>query len=227
MDPIKVLYVEDEIQLAKIVSESLVASKFDVTTLHSGVDVLSHFAKLQPDICVLDIMLPVKDGFMIADEIRKINRVVPIIFLTAKGQMEDILKGFNHGGNDYLKKPFSLAELIARINNLIAITSKKNKVEDIITFGEYTFSCNKQQLYFQSNIMKLSFRETQLLYMFYMQQHGIIPRKDVLLSIWGDDSYFNSRSLDVYISKLRQYLSNDKSITILTIKGVGFRFVTT
>ena len=125
MEKIKILYVEDELQLAKIVSESLVNMKYKVLTLNSGADVLTHFEKMQPDICVLDIMLPVKDGFMIATEIRKTNKSVPIIFLTAKNQTEDILKGFNLGGNDYLKKPFSLTELIARINNLVLMTTKK------------------------------------------------------------------------------------------------------
>lgn len=227
MNGAKILYVEDELSLGKIVRESLESRGYNVIMESDGSKVIDQFKKTKPDICVLDVMLPNKDGFTIADEIRLLNEQVPIIFLTARTQTEDIIKGFSRGGNDYLRKPFSMEELIVRIQNLLQIMSDypaKSK-EDAVTIGEYIFYSNKQLLITGDEKRKLTYRESELLRLLYENRGKIINRKDVLNFLWGNDSFFNSRSLDVYITKLRAYLKTDPSLEIITIKGIGYRFV--
>jgi DNA-binding response OmpR family regulator len=228
MSATRVLYVEDELFLGKIVRESLESRGFEVIMEEDGAKVFELFKKSKPDICVLDIMLPNKDGFEIADEIRSVDEEVPIIFLTAKTQTEDVVKGFSIGGNDYVRKPFSMEELIVRIQNLL-----RNKPDDSqkisggsATIGKYNFQINRQVLSNGKEDRKLSFRESELLKMLYENRSSIIDRKDILNLLWGNDSFFNSRNLDVYITKLRSYLKDDPSLEIITIKGVGYRFVT-
>lgn len=227
MSKIKVLYVEDELFLGKIVKESLESRQFEVIMEDDGAKATDLFKKTKPDICVLDVMLPNKDGFTIADEIRELDEEVPIIFLTAKTQTEDVVKGFSLGGNDYIRKPFSMEELIVRIQNLL-----RNKAEGpskitggIVTMGKYSFHVNRQLLTIGKEERKLSFRESELLKLLYENREKIIDRKDILNLLWGNDSFFNSRNLDVYITKLRSYLKEDPTLEIITIKGVGYRFV--
>jgi len=199
----KVFYVEDELFLGKIVKESLESRGFEVIMESDGAKATALFQKSNPDICVLDIMLPNKDGFTIADEIREINENVPIIFLTAKTQTEDVVKGFTLGGNDYVRKPFSMEELIVRIQSQLRNKpdSSQKISGDKVTIGKYNFQINRQN------------------------RHKIIDRKDILNLLWGNDSFFNSRNLDVYITKLRSYLKDDPALEIITIKGIGYRFV--
>jgi len=227
MSTTKVFYVEDELFLAKIVKESLESRGFEVTMESDGARVLSSFKKSSPDICVLDIMLPNKDGFAIADEIREINKNIPIIFLTAKTQTEDVVKGFTIGGNDFIRKPFSMEELIVRINNLLRLKTDQPQTitTDNVTLGKYTFHLNRQLLNDGKEDRKLSYRETELLKMLYENRNKIIDRKEILNMLWSNDSFFNSRTLDVYITKLRSYLKDDSSLEIITIKGVGYRFL--
>ena len=224
--PVKVLYVEDEEFLGKIVRESLESRGFDVVMQSDGAKVLSLFRNVKPDICVLDIMLPNKDGFEIAEEIRRINADIPIIFLTAKTQTIDLVRGFNIGGNDYIRKPFSMEELIVRISNALKLTQHQNEVikTDSITLGQYTFNLNRQTLTAPGGERKLSFRESELLKLFCTNKNRIIDRKEILNQLWGNDSFFNSRNLDVYVARIRTYLREDPSIEIITIKGVGYRF---
>jgi DNA-binding response OmpR family regulator len=224
---IKVFYVEDELFLGKIVKESLESRGFEVIMESDGAKATSLFKKSTPDICVLDIMLPNKDGFAIADEIRDLDENIPIIFLTAKTQTEDVVKGFTLGANDYIRKPFSMEELIVRIQNLL-----RNKTEgpvktisDNITVGKFKFQLHRQILSSDKEERKLSFRESELLKLLYENREKIIDRKDILNVLWGNDSFFNSRNLDVYITKLRSYLREDPSLEIITIKGIGYRFV--
>jgi DNA-binding response OmpR family regulator len=228
MSATKVFYVEDEIFLGKIVKESLESRGFEVIMESDGAKATAAFQKANPDICVLDVMLPNKDGFTIADEIREINEDIPIIFLTAKTQTEDVVKGFSLGGNDYIRKPFSMEELIVRIQN--ALRNKNAEPEkitgDTITLGKYSFQLNRQLLQNGSEEKKLSYREAELLKLLYQNRDKIIDRRDILNLLWGNDSFFNSRNLDVYITKLRGYLKEDPSLEILTIKGIGYRFVT-
>lgn len=227
MSKTKVLYVEDELFLGKIVKESLESRGFEVTMESDGAKATGTFKNSQPDICVLDVMLPNKDGFTIADEIRDMNEEVPIIFLTAKTQTEDVVKGFSLGGNDYIRKPFSMEELIVRIQNAL-----RNKAEapkkitgDSVTMGKYNFHLNRQVLNDGKEDRKLSYRESELLKLLYENREKIIDRKDILNLLWGNDNFFNSRNLDVYITKLRGYLKEDPSLEIITIKGIGYRFV--
>ncbi len=224
---IKVLYVEDEVFLGKIVKETLESRGFEVVMETDGADVLRTFEDELPDICVLDVMLPHRSGFEIAEDIRKINDDIPILFLTAKTQTEDLVHGFKIGGNDYIRKPFSMEELIVRIENALRV--RKDDTIHItgeqINIGEYQFLLNKQVLRKGTIEKKLSYRESELLKYLYKNSNAIIDRRDVLNHIWGNDSFFNSRNLDVYITKIRSYLKEDPQLEILTIKGVGYRFV--
>ena len=227
MSKTKIFYVEDELFLGKIVRESLQSRGFEIIMESDGAKAVDLFKKFKPDICVLDIMLPNKDGFAIADEIRALDEEVPIIFLTAKTQTEDVVKGFSLGGNDYVRKPFSMEELIVRIQNLL-----RNKTEGSqkisggsATIGKYVFQLNRQLLSNGKEERKLSFRESELLKLLYENRDKIIDRKDILNLLWGNDSFFNSRNLDVYMTKLRSYLKEDPSLEIITIKGVGYCFI--
>jgi DNA-binding response OmpR family regulator len=221
----KVLYVEDEIFLAKIVSETLQSRGYEVTLESDGAKVLSKFESAKPDVCILDIMLPNKDGFSIADEIREKDKNVPIIFLTAKSEVNDVVNGFKTGGNDYIRKPFSMEELIVRIENVL----KKKQGEPEIIFeeaviGNYVFNTKRQVLSINGEDRKLSYRESELLKLLYENRDKIVERREILNLLWGSDSFFNSRNLDVYITKLRNYLKADPALEILTIKGIGYRF---
>jgi DNA-binding response OmpR family regulator len=222
----KVLYVEDEIFLGKIVKETLEGRGFIISMVSDGNLALDEFKVFQPDVCVLDIMLPNKGGLEIAQEIKSISPQTPIIFLTAKVQTEDVLKGFEVGGNDYLKKPFSMEELIVRIKNLKNLSGKKiQENTEYVALGGFKFYPTKQELLNSDNsIIKLSFRETELLKVLTENINDKVLRKDILLRVWNDDSYFNSRNLDVYITRLRDYFKLDPNIEIITLKGVGYLF---
>jgi DNA-binding response OmpR family regulator len=227
MSKIRILYAEDELFLGKIVKESLESRGFEVMMEADGAKTTELFSKSKPDICVLDIMLPNKDGFAIADEIRQLDEKIPIIFLTAKTQTEDVIKGFSLGGNDYIRKPFSMEELIVRIQSLLrSKTDNPQKINSgSAAIGQYQFQLHRQVLSRGNQERKLSFRESELLKLLYENREKIIERKDILNLLWGNDSFFNSRNLDVYIAKLRGYLKDDPSLEIITIKGVGYRFV--
>jgi DNA-binding response OmpR family regulator len=234
---IKILYVEDEPFLGKIVKESLESRQFDVKMVADGALVMAEFEAFQPDICVLDIMLPNVDGFTLGHELRKKNPQLPILFLTAKTQTEDVLKGFESGGNDYIRKPFSMEELIVRIQNLVKITNLNSGQTgpsvpaypagrfESKAIGKYEFIPQRYELRCGENARKLSHRESELLKILDENRHFTVLRKDILLKIWGDDSFYNSRNLDVYITKLRDYFKEDSTIQIMTIKGVGYNFI--
>jgi DNA-binding response OmpR family regulator len=225
MPKTKILYVEDEPFLGRIVKESLESREFDVLMVTDGVNAVNTFAKEKPDICVFDVMLPSKDGFSIARDIRRLNVSVPIIFVTAKNQTDDVIKGFESGGNDYIRKPFSMEELIVRVNNLLKLAAHRNsKSPETIMIGKYEFNALRFELKFGTSIRKLSNRESTLLQLLMENKNATVLRKDILLKLWGDDSFFNSRNLDVYITKLRDYLKGDDSIEIITIKGIGYQF---
>jgi len=225
---IRILYVEDELSLGKIVKESLQSRGFQVHMECDGAKAFAAFKAIQPDVCILDVMLPNKDGFEIAEEIRSVNMAIPVLFLTAKTQTSDVVKGFTMGGNDYIRKPFSMEELIVRIENLLR--RKEGKLftiaADSVALGKYRFYTNRQLLASDKEEKKLSYRESELLKILYENRDGIIDRKSILTLLWGNDSFFNSRNLDVYINKIRSYLKEDESLQILTIKGVGYRFIT-
>ena len=223
---IRILYVEDEPFLGRIVKESLESRGFEVTMLTNGKQTSETFVDISPDICVLDIMLPFKDGYSVAKEIRQVDPLVPIIFVTAKTQTDDLLKGFDAGGNDYIRKPFSMEELIVRINNLLLITQqqKNTRLPESLEIGRFEFNPSRHELKLGNKVRKLSNREASLLSILSANLNATTQRKDILLKLWGDDSFFNSRTLDVYITKLRDYLKEDPAIEIITIKGVGYHF---
>ena len=225
---ITILYVEDELFLAKIVKESLESRGFSVIMETDGDKVLPLFVANKPDVCVLDVMLPNKDGFALAESIRAIDLQVPILFLTAKTQTQDLVKGFQLGANDYIRKPFSMEELIVRIENALRYKNGERVVDekkDAVKIGKYIFYTGRQTLKNKEEEKKLSFRESELLKLLYQNKDRIIDRRDILNLLWGNDNFFNSRNLDVYITKLRGYLRSDPSLEIITIKGIGYRFV--
>ena len=225
-DKTKILYLEDEPFLAKIVKESLESRSFHVELVTDGNQAIPVYKKVNPDICVLDVMVPGKDGFTVGSEIRSIDPQIPIIFLTAKSQTDDVLKGFDSGGNDYLKKPFSVEELIVRIQNLLQLTNQSRETNpNVLELGKFRFYPSRHTLEINEKKISLSHRETQLLQMITARNNQQIERKQILLDIWGDDSYFNSRNLDVYIKKLRNYLAEDPRVRIITLKGVGYHFL--
>ncbi|HEY9256964.1 response regulator transcription factor, partial [Chitinophaga sp.] len=193
---IKVLYVEDELSLGKIVKESLQRRGFEVVMESDGANVLSLFKQVNPAVCILDVMLPNKDGFEVAAEIRAIHPEVPILFLTAKTQTADLVKGFSMGGNDYIRKPFSMEELIVRIENVLRKTPKAvAPPADHIKLGKFLFYTKRQVLSGGGEEKKLSYRESELLRLLYEKRDGIIDRKSILDLLWGHDSFFNSRNL--------------------------------
>lgn len=220
----KILYVEDEPFLGRIVKESLETRGFEVRLIADGKLVEYSFQEMQPDICVLDIMLPSKDGYAIAQSIRQGRSPVPIIFVSAKIQTEDLLKGFESGGNDYLRKPFSMEELIVRINNLLHLTQKTNAAKETQALGKFIFDASRYELSLNGDMRKLSHREVLLLQVLLEYKNAAVTRKEILMKVWGDDSFFNSRNLDVYINKLRDYLKEDDAVKIITLKGVGYHF---
>ncbi len=225
MKKTKVLYVEDETFLAKIVSETLESRGYDVILEEDGGKAVQKFSEVKPDVCVLDIMLPNKDGFAIADEIRDKNSEVPIIFLSAKSQTTDVISGFKSGANDYIRKPFSIEELIVRIENVLRHKPADTSDVEEVTIGAYVFNLKRQTLNHTDEQKKLSYRESELLRLLYESRDKIVERSEILTLLWGSDSFFNSRTLDVYITKLRGYLKLDPTIEIITIKGIGYRFV--
>jgi DNA-binding response OmpR family regulator len=170
-------------------------------------------------------MLPNKDGFAIADEIRNKDEQVPIIFLSAKSQTNDVINGFKTGANDYIRKPFSIEELIVRIENVLKHKNVTAEETEEVKIAEYTFNKKRQTLIHPDEQRKLSYRESELLKLLYENRDKIVERSEILTLLWGSDSFFNSRNLDVYITKLRGYLKHDPAIEIITIKGIGYRFV--
>jgi DNA-binding response OmpR family regulator len=231
MSRIKILYAEDEVFLGKIVRETLEGRGFEVVMVTSGAAVMPAFTSIRPDICVLDIMMPDRNGFEVAGDIRAVDDDVPIIFLTAKTQTEDLVRGFRTGANDYIRKPFSMEELIVRIENTLRLRKEPGAVDGrsgmtaAISIGKYALHVHRQILTVDQDERRLTYRECELLRQLWLGRDHIIPREDLLQAIWGNDSFLNSRNLDVYITKLRSYLKADDRIEILTIKGVGYRFV--
>jgi DNA-binding response OmpR family regulator len=220
----KVLYIEDEEFLGRIVSDTLEKEGYDVTWLQEGSGMMKILEETKPDICVVDIMLPNIDGYSLSKNIKGLYPWMPLIFLTAKSETRDLLKGFDSGGTDYIKKPFSLEELIARIENQLQLSGARDnqRFETEIRIGTYTFSPHKFELVKDGETVRLSNRDTEILSVLAANKNRIVDRKDLLLTVWGDDSFFNSRNLDVYIRKLRNYLSDDRSVEIKTLKGKGY-----
>jgi len=227
MNP-KILYVEDEPFLSRIVTETLQQQNFTVHHEADGSKVIDVLNRFQPDICVLDIMLPGVDGYTLCRQIRVRMPLLPVIFLTARTEISDLVKGFAAGGTDYIRKPFSMEELIIRIKNQIELTSKRNgnqMVSEEVVLGNYRLVPSRYELISTTKVIKLSQRDMEVLSFLASNQNHVTDRRELLLSVWGDDSFFNSRTLDVYIRKIRKYLSEDSGIELITLKGKGYLFV--
>lgn len=227
----KILYIEDEPYLARIVKDTLELRGFEVLHKSDGNKVIEHINHFDPDICLLDVMLPNIDGYALANHIRNVNPGLPIIFLTAKTQPNDIVKGFSSGGTDYLKKPFSMEELVVRIENQLKImkreTTAQQSLPDEVKLKQFTFYPGRFELHTPTEVLKLSNRESQILSMLCANKNNETDRRALLQAVWGDDSFFNSRNLDVYIRKLRGYFAGADGIEIVTLKGKGYHFVVT
>lgn len=221
---IKIILAEDEPALAQIIKESLETRNFDVTLCYNGQEAFEAYTKEKPEILVLDVMMPLKDGFTLAKEIRKIDAKIPIIFLTAKSQTQDVIDGFQNGGNDYLKKPFSMEELIIRIHSLLERVRTKEDTK-VIHIGIHAFNRTKQTLTYNDNIIALTHREAELLYYLHESRNTILDRSLILNKLWGNDDFFTTRSMDVFITKLRKKLSHDPSIQILNIRNHGYKLI--
>lgn len=220
---IKVLLAEDEVSLGTIVKESLESRGFEVIYCQNGDEAIAASRNTAFHIFVLDIMMPKTDGFTVAKSIRKNDQSVPIIFLTAKSRTEDVLEGFEHGANDYIKKPFSMEELIVRMNAIIY--KPKRPSEEWQQIGEYKFHFDRQLLQYQNEEQLLTNREAQLLLRLLDNKNQLTDRALILNDLWGADDFFNARSMDVFITKLRKKLAKDPNIKILNIRGYGYKLV--
>jgi DNA-binding response OmpR family regulator len=223
----KILLAEDDENLGSLLKEYLQAKSYDTHWLSDGEKAYKSFENNQYDICILDIMMPNKDGITLAREIRMIDPEMPIIFLTAKSMKEDVLEGFSVGADDYMTKPFSMEELIYRIEAILRRTQgtgKQNKQTEF-EIGRYHFDANKQLLTLDSESSKLTTKESELLKLLCNNANSVLERNFALKSIWIDDNYFNARSMDVYITKLRKYLKEDPAVEILNIHGKGYKLI--
>lgn len=221
---IKIILAEDEPALAQIIKESLETRNFEVILCKNGEEAFEAYTKEKPELLVLDVMMPKKDGFTLAKEIRKLDKKTPIVFLTAKSQTQDVVDGFQLGGNDYLKKPFSMEELIVRIHSLLDRIQPEKNEEDIV-IGNYAFNLTKQTLNHSGNTLFLTHREASLLHLLIENKNDILDRSLVLKKIWGDDDFFNGRSMDVFITKLRKKLSLDPNIQIINVRSQGYKLI--
>lgn len=226
----KILLVEDDPNLGLLLQDYLqLKGKFDVVLCTDGEEGLKAFSKHNFDLCILDVMMPKKDGFTLGKEIRKTNDHVPIIFATAKAMIEDKASAYDLGGDDYITKPFRIEELLLRINALLKRVSKDTAstepAQTQFEIGKYTFDYTTQLIHFNGQQQKLSTKEAELLQLLCLKKNTVLTREEALLSIWHDDNYFNGRSMDVFLSKLRKYLKEDPKVEILNVHGKGYKLL--
>ena len=226
---VKLLYIEDEPHLGRIVSETLETQGYEVVWESDGAKVMDHFQSFEPQLCILDIMLPNVDGYALCRQIKTSRPDLPVIFLTAKTETRDLVKGFESGGTDYIRKPFSMEELLVRIQNQLQLNEtqklQSSSMDQRIELGTYTYFPGRYELLSPEGTITLSHREGEILQLMAASVNRVIERKSLLVSVWGDDSFFNSRNLDVYIRKLRDHFKLDSSIRIQTLKGKGYLFL--
>jgi DNA-binding response OmpR family regulator len=227
----KIFYIEDELYLGRIVKETLEKQGYQVVWEIDGAKVIKHLESFDPDVCVLDIMLPHVDGYELCSQIKSLKPDLPVIFLTAKTETADLVRGFEAGGTDYIRKPFSIEEVIVRIENQIALAINNGQASgppmEEIRLGKYTYHPSRYELVSPEGTLRLSQRDSEILSQLATSVNRVIERKQLLLSVWGDDSFFNSRNLDVYIRKIREYFKHDPNIRIQTLKGKGYLFLIT
>ncbi len=223
----KLLLAEDDENLGLLLKEYLIAKGYEVNLYPDGEVAYKGFMREHYDICILDIMMPKKDGFTLAKDIRIVNPDIPIIFLTAKNMKDDVLEGFKIGADDYITKPFSMEELIMRIEAILRRTSQESlsNAQPIFTLGKYIFDTRKQTLSLGDEVVKLTTKESDLLKLLCQNANKILERNYALRSIWIDDNYFNARSMDVYITKLRKHLKEEPTVEIINVHGKGYKLI--
>ena len=222
----RILLIDDEDDILEFIRYNLTKAGYEVYTARNGAEGLQQAAAHRPHLILLDVMMPKKDGFTLAQEVRAANAEIPIIFLTAKTLKEDILEGFKIGADDYITKPFSMEELTFRIEAILRrVRGKKNKESNIYKIGKFTFDTQKQILATAEKQTKLTTKESELLGLLCAHANEILQRDFALKTIWIDDNYFNARSMDVYITKLRKHLKDDPSIEINNVHGKGYRLI--
>jgi len=221
----KILYADDEPFLAQIVSDNLKGKGYDVLRASDGQTALKLFKTAKPDICILDIMMPLKDVYTLAEDIRKVNKTIPIIFVSAKSLEEDVVKGFKTGGNDYMRKPFSVVELIVRIEALLGRTGNQNEgiKQSEISFGKSVLDTVGQQLRTPEATYDLSYRETALIELLLKYRNNVLERQEALIKIWGDDTIYNTNSMNVFMTHIRKLLKDDPDVQIMSIRGIGYK----
>lgn len=221
----RILLVEDDLNLGLVIADHLKTQDYEVISAEDGAEGLVKFNEEQFNLCILDVMLPVLDGFSLAKDIRKINKDIPILFLTAKSMTEDKIKGFESGGDDYLTKPFSIQEFELRVKALLR-RSKSEPVTEEMTYaiGAYRYDVENQVLNINQTHKTLTKKEAQILKILFKHKNQVISREIILKGVWGQDDYFVGRSLDVFITKLRKYFAEDERIVISNLHGVGFKF---
>ncbi|HOP03996.1 MAG TPA: response regulator transcription factor [Tenuifilaceae bacterium] len=226
---IRVLLAEDDENLGMLLKEYLQAKGYDTDLYKDGEKAFKGFKTNHYDICILDVMMPIKDGFSLAKDIRMVNSNMPILFLTAKSMKDDVLEGFSVGADDYMTKPFSIEELLVRIEAILRRYRKdqSGNGQNVFRIGIYEFDATKQTLTKENDSRKLTTKESELLKYLCMNKNNVLDRNFALKTIWIDDSYFNARSMDVYITKLRKYLSDDPTIEIINVRGKGFKLIST
>ncbi|MRR22175.1 response regulator transcription factor [bacterium] len=227
MTKARILLAEDDPNLGQLLKNYLIARDYETTLVTDGAQAMQVFRKEKYQLCLLDVMMPELDGFTLAKEIRALDPHIPIIFLTAKNLKEDVIEGFKSGADDYLTKPFSMEELIYRIEAILRRASGKqaDTSAGFYTIGKFTFDVTKQILTYNDQSRKLTTKESELLELLCRHRNEVLERNFTLRSIWIDDNYFNARSMDVYITKLRKYLSRDTSVEILNIHGKGYKLL--
>jgi len=226
-DKIRVLLAEDDKNLGSILKSYLDVKGFATTLCVNGQEAWNAFEKNKFDFCIIDVMMPVKDGFTLVREIREINRTIPVLFLTAKSMQDDKMKGFSVGADDYLTKPFSMEELLVRMHAILRRVQETKQAGggNIYEIGDFVFDHNRQVLTINGEEQKLTSKEAALLRLLCENMNEVLDRSDALKKIWNDDSYFNARSMDVYITKLRKFLKPDPKIELINVHGIGFKLV--
>lgn len=227
MKKVSILLAEDDPNLGQLLKSYLTAKEYETVLVTDGAQALKLFRKEKFMLCLLDVMMPEMDGFTLAREIRAIDPHIPVIFLTAKNLKQDVIEGFRSGADDYLTKPFSMEELICRIEAILRRSSKRESEApaEKYSIGQFTFDVSKQLLTYQGQTNKLTTKESELLELLCRHRNEILERNFALKSIWIDDNYFNARSMDVYITKLRKYLKKDPRVEILNIHGKGYKLL--
>jgi DNA-binding response OmpR family regulator len=228
MDKVKIMLAEDDINLGSLLKQYFIAKNYDTDLYPDGEKAFQGFIKHKYDICIVDVMMPKKDGFTLAAEMKQVNKDIPVIFLTAKTLKEDVLQGFKIGADDYITKPFNMDELLLRIEAILRRIRPNSEQDEtqIFNIGIFYFDVNKQTLGHDNDKVKLTTKESELLKLLCNNQNKVLERNFALNTIWEDDNYFNARSMDVYITKLRKHLKADPRIQIINVHGKGYKLIT-